>query len=94
MVQEGGIFLQPFLPKELLIKTNSEDIFLLNQDSWDVNPYSSHAEPFISTEKSLEWLMNPARRLSHILPCTIMYISYIVNFNVDIFQALPGNGQV
>ena len=35
-----------------------------------------------------------ARRLSHILPCTIMYISYVVNFNVDIFQALPGNGQV
>lgn len=53
MVQEGGIFLQPFLPKELLIKYNSEDIFLLNQDSWDVNPYSSHAEPFIPTEKKV-----------------------------------------
>lgn len=54
MVQEGEIFLQPFLPKELLIKNNSEDIFLLNQDSWDVNPYSSHAEPFIPTEKKVQ----------------------------------------
>lgn len=79
MVQEGGIFLQPFLPKELLIKNISEDIFLLNQDSWDVNPYWVLLSCLFLLKKSLEWLMNPARRLSHILPCAIMYISYVVN---------------
>lgn len=53
MAQEGGIFLQPSLPKEPLIKNNPEDMYLLNQDSRDVNPSSSRAEPFIPTKNSL-----------------------------------------
>lgn len=37
--------------------------------------------------------MNPAGRLSHILPRASMYISFVVNLNVNIFQALPGIGR-
>lgn len=47
---KGGFSYNPSLQKAIN-KSNSEDIVLLNQDSWDVNPSLSHAEPFIPTEK-------------------------------------------
>lgn len=47
---KGGFSYNPS-PQKAINKSNSEDIVLLNQDSWDVNPSLSHAEPFIPTEK-------------------------------------------